>query len=793
MLRVITCLAVEHDLKLLGLALVVSALGAHASLRLLRHIRPTRGGTRGGWIAAAALITGAATWAAHFIAMLAFNPGTEIGFDLLPTLLSLPVAVGAMALAYHVALAAPQRRAQALGGALLGLGIAAMHYTGMNAMQAAGTVLWDHALVGASVLVGSGFACLALLVGGQRDGQPGGLARGTAAAALLTLAIAGTHLTGMAAATVLPDPSQPLRAGMLPDTSLALGIGFGCILVLLLSLVGMAVERRDLARQQHEAERMRSLADASVEGLLICQGDLVVTANRSFAATLGQDAAGLAGQKLSVLLGNRMLALRLLSRDAQLEGRLPLAEGGSVPVELVSRSITYAGAPHRVVACRVLRDRNCTEAHLCSLAQHDRLTELPHRSAFTSRLETAIGLHRNRGQGFAVLLVNLDQFGRVNEAFGNPAGDALLRQVAERLRGVLREGDVLGRFAGDEFALLQLADEQPGAARLLAERILALLALPFAVSGQMVEITASIGIALFDTDGDSAATLLRHADVALTRAKQEGRHALRFFEPTMNQQLQQRITLERELREALASGQLELFYQPQFGVQNHRITGFEALLRWRHPERGLIPPGAFIPLAEASGLIVPIGAWALREACAEAMRWPGDIQVAVNLSAVQFRSPSLLRDVAEALHASGLPPRRLELEITESILLDDAKATRALLHELRAAGIRVAMDDFGTGYSSLSYLRSFPFDKIKIDRSFVTDVTTSADSAAIVRAIIGLGHSLHIATTVEGVETPEQFAHVCAEGCDQVQGYLIGRPLPREEARAMLQQGRLAA
>ena len=354
------------------------------------------------------------------------------------------------------------------------------------------------------------------------------------------------------------------------------------------------------------------------------------------------------------------------------------------------------------------------------------------------------------------------------------------------MRSAIRETDIVARLSGDEFAIIQTDVEQPSGASTLAQRLIEEMARPFDCGGTEVVISTSIGIAVAPSDSSDPDQLMRCADLALYRAKESGRNGFCFFETGMDAAMHERRTLEIDMRKALAEGAFELFYQPIYNLQHNTISGFEALLRWNHPVRGQIPPTAFIPLAEETGFIVPLGDWVLRQACAEAARWPIDVKVAVNLSSVQFRSRDLVGRVISALANAGLPPERLELEITESILLEDGEATLATLHQLRGLGVRISMDDFGTGYSSLSYLRSFPFDKIKIDQSFVRDLDQSKDALAIIHAIAGLGASLGMVTTVEGVETEAQLERVRAEGCTEVQGYFFSKPQPVSETRRLL-------
>jgi diguanylate cyclase (GGDEF)-like protein len=391
-----------------------------------------------------------------------------------------------------------------------------------------------------------------------------------------------------------------------------------------------------------------------------------------------------------------------------------------------------------------------------------------------------------RSGHIALLFIDLDQFKLINDTLGHRIGDLLLTAVGQRLQHSIKDCDTVGRLGGDEFAIIQVAKERPEEAGALAARVMNAVAQPYSIEGHQLVVSCSIGIAWAPDDGNDPDVLLANADLALYRAKAEARGSCRFFEAEMNELAQARRLVERDLRDALQLGQFELHYQPLFNLDGAGITGLEALVRWNHPVRGTVPPLDFISLAEEMGLIIPISQWVLREACREASRWPSDIKLAVNLSPMQFRGGTLVQDVVNALAASGLEPDRLELEITETVLLDDNKKTMQALHQLRDMGVRISMDDFGTGYSSLSYLRMFPFDKIKIDRSFVRDLPANNDSTAIVRAIIGLAGSIGMVTTVEGVETMEQFDYLKAEGCTEVQGYLISRPMPAKDVLGAL-------
>ncbi|KAA2237764.1 bifunctional diguanylate cyclase/phosphodiesterase [Salinarimonas soli] len=430
--------------------------------------------------------------------------------------------------------------------------------------------------------------------------------------------------------------------------------------------------------------------------------------------------------------------------------------------------------------------RKQAERRIEHMARHDALTGLANRVLFRERLEGALGRCADRGETAAVLCLDLDQFKAVNDTLGHSVGDVLLKEVAARIVEAVRARDIVARLGGDEFAILQVGLGEPEAAAALAARLVEALGRSFMVDGQLINVGTSIGIALAPADGLDPDLLLKNADLALYKAKADGRGTFRFFESAMDKEVQNRRALELDMREAMAAGEFELHYQPLLDLARDRIVGFEALVRWNHPSRGTISPGIFIPVAEDTGLIVPLGEWVLREACAEAARWPADVRVSVNVSAVQFRQRNLVQLVMSALASSGLAPGRLELEITESVLMQESEASVRILHQLRALGVRIAMDDFGTGYSSLSYLRRFPFDKIKIDRSFVKELSANPESTAIVRAIVSLGRSLGISTTAEGVETHEQLEIVRAEGCTEIQGYLLSPPRPARDAVPLL-------
>ena len=560
--------------------------------------------------------------------------------------------------------------------------------------------------------------------------------------------------------------------------------------------LGWVVTHADITedrQREKELELQKVRLEAAVnnmsQGLCMFDADRrLVICNHNYAALYGLPAELVRpGTPLEKILTHRVEhgIHPVGDKEGYLKSRLSLVEGGKQDggtVELQDgRIISVLHRPMAdggwVSTHQDVTEQRKIEERIRHLARHDTLTDLPNRLMFRETMDMAEERIRRR-EIVAVLAIDLDHFKAVNDTLGHGSGDALLRLVSERLRKACRDGDIIARLGGDEFAVLSGPLQHARDAAAIAERIVAQMAIPFNIEGHNVVIGASVGIAVAPVDGTTAETLLKNADMALYRAKASGRGAYHFFEKGMDAALQERRAIELGLRQALAGNEFRLVFQPLLNLAEQRISALEALLRWDSPERGSIPPAEFIPVAEETGLIVPIGAWVLSEGCKAATRWPETVRVAINLSAVQVRSRDLYELVKSVLESTGLTPDRLELEVTESLLLTDSEATLQTLHKLRELGVHISMDDFGTGYSSLSYLRSFPFDKIKIDRSFVRDLSDKRDSRAIVNAVIGLGRNLGISTTAEGVETEMQLEVVRQEGCTEVQGFLFSPPLP---------------
>ncbi len=770
MFRIYNCIAYAHDLRLVGLAALVCVLASFAAINLLRHARKSHGDMRGLWLAVSAISTGFGIWATHFIAMLAFTPGIPSGYNIVLTVLSLVAAILLTGAGLAISLTQNWRHGPWIGGAIVAGGIAAMHYTGMAAFEVAGIILWDPLLVAASIVLGAAIGAVALPVGLHGNNEKWKIG----GAVLLTLAICSHHFTAMAAVSIIPDPTMEISPSALPAGWLAVGVAIASFGIIGLALAGVVLDIRDHRRSEREVDRMRDLANASVEGLLVCDGEVIVSVNTSFARLAGLSSANLVGARLESCFPDQVARTELLSRSNQtVETELRHLDGSTTPVELILRPIVFAGRPHQVVAVRDLQARKNAEQHIYFLAHHDALTSLPNRSHFNARIDQEIAA-LTPGRSLAVLCLDLDRFKEINDLFGHSAGDQVLQTVASRITAVLGERQMMARLGGDEFAILMPDVANPAAASRLAETILE--ALRTSDDTPETHVSTSIGIALCPEDATDRQALLTYADTALYRAKTEGRNTYRFFEARMGAEVRERRMLEHDLRHAIARDELRLVYQPQQEIQSGKIIGFEALLRWKHPTRGEISPAVFIPIAEETGAILQIGDWVLKTACREAATWTQPLKIAVNVSAVQLHNAKFVQELHQILLEFGLPPRRLEIEITETALVRDFNRTLGMLRQIKALGICIAMDDFGTGYSSLSTLRAFPFDRIKIDGSFIKSVNSNGQAATIVRAVLGLGRGLGLPVLAEGVETDAELQFLHDELCDEVQGYLLGRP-----------------
>jgi len=790
MYRAFACLTEEHTGWVVALAACVCWISCAVALKLEQRVQVRADGYGPVWLLASGFSIGAGIWRTHFIGMLGYDPGVVLGYEPRTTLLSLIVAIAAATVAFLFARAMPSRWAGAGAGLALGIGIACMHFLGIAGVRLPGHFTWDPALAATAIAAGCGLAAAGMAI---HVGRAGARAR-LAAATVLTLAIAVLHFLAMAAARVVPDPALAVPQLGLARGVLAAGIaGMMAVILAFAALTLMLDHLRRinvaLARQGRMLREKTLLLDATLDSMdqgliMVDAGGVVRVCNERALALLDLPRAMMqARPSYRAVLRHEASRRERRRPDRSIRTWIERGEAGQTQVHerarpnglvLEVRTVPLADGGF-VRTFTDITKRKAAEAEVARLARHDVLTGLPNRALFHETLERSLADIVQRGGACAVLYLDLDGFKSVNDSLGHQAGDELLRRVAAGLRGIAGDGAV-ARLGGDEFAVLSAGGAAEAGA--LAERLIALFDSPFSVGGHRVGVGLSVGIALAPEHGTDAEPLYRRADLALYRAKAEGRGTYRIFTPAMDEEAEERRVLERDLRQALDDNTLGLHYQPQVDGHTGALVGFEALLRWTHPVRGSVSPNLFVPLAEETGLIVALGDWVLREACREAAQWAQPLKVAVNLSPRQFQKPDLPETVLAILAETGLSPDRLELEVTESIIINDMARAVGILRRLKSYGIRISMDDFGTGYASLATLQAFPFDKLKIDRSFVAQLGTGPQAAVIVRAVLSLGRSLGMGVVAEGVETHAQMKFLTEEACGEMQGYLFGRPRP---------------
>lgn len=768
MFTVLECVAVQHERAIVLLAALICLVGMLALYHLLLRAEESPAGREPYWVLVAAFAGGLSVWATHFVAMLAYRGAVPIGFDFPFTTLSAVLAV----LGFWLALEArsPARHSPLVVATLMTLAVGAMHFVGMAGMDVAATISYRWGPIFGGFAVTWVFFLLAFL----QFSRPGAWKhRILLPAASAILAICALHFTAMSATILSPDPSVP---GPTPD-NLARLVMIGAVagvtfLILAVTATAALVDRYLVD--------LKGLVDATLDGLAVVRDGRIVELNTRFAGLLGSDEMALIGVNPDDLFRAVDGQPAHAPRHAPVEAIRESASGMQV-LELGVRTIEYRGRPCEVLAIRDLTEKREAQREIEYLARHDVLTGLSNRTMFQTRLRQQIE-QCGEEQEFALLALDLDRFKAVNDIFGHAEGDRVLKRVAAILEECARQGDIVARLGGDEFVILTSRHTRSDEARLLAETILGTFGVKMNAASDPTAVGVSIGIAIFPRDGQDEESIMHAADLALYRAKVGGRGILAFYDPLMDQEARERRQLETDLRLAINRNELLLNYQPVLSVECGEVVGYEALVRWQHPVRGAVPPDVFIPIAEESGIIITLGEWVLHEACRQASTWAPHLKIAVNVSPLQFSLANLGHMVCTVLMQTGLSPGRLELEITEAALLKDRKTTLVILNQLKALGVAIVMDDFGTGYSSLSNLQSFPFDKIKIDRSFIAAMSDDENARAIVRAVIGLGRSLDLPVTAEGIETDAQYRMVVDEGCSQAQGYLFGKPGAAPEA-----------
>ena len=768
------------------MAVAVAIISTMIALWFCLRSQVSEGQIRLGWLFGASVVSGSGVWATAFFHLLAQYPDAPMSFDVWLGGFALLFGVAMAGLSFGIVAFGHSRATHLIGGTTYGLGLTCVHYTVTSSIRGPIAVEYDAALLGISTAVTCIVAVLAF-VSTFKDNLARPVIVGSS---LLLLSIGVTEGVGEIA-TKLTFAPHFLISGLLLDRASIL-----TALMMLLPLYPAAVifavfvDRGLHHSRKLEADRLRMLANMSLEGIAIHADGKVLDANEAYAKIVDyplDEIIGAPTERFAAPEYTDTISLNITAQSTTpYEVELIRRDGKRVPVELRGKTIDFHGRTARAVVIRDLSSKKIAEEQIRYLAHHDALTGLPNRALFQDRLNQVLARAYEQSEQVAVLTVNIDRFKRINDVFGHSAGDTLLHDVAIALSKSIGSTDTLARMGGDEFAIIQPAKAQPESAADCANRLLSAFKNNFGPEGQDVDVDLSIGISIYPENGKTAEELLLRADMGLNRARDEGGGRYHFYEATMDAKLRLRHSLEQDLRAALAEDELQVHYQAQADIKTGQVNGFEALLRWEHPERGWIPPNEFIPIAEESNLIVSLSEWVLRRACADASTWPSNVRVSVNLSAEQFKREDVAQTVKEVLQSCDLAPSRLELEITETVLIEDAETALVTLHKLKSLGVRIAMDDFGTGYSSLSYLQRFPFDKIKIDRAFVSGVDQNAGSRAIIRAVTGLGDALGLSVIAEGVETPAELEVLTAENCDEIQGYLLSRPVPVEDLPAVM-------
>jgi diguanylate cyclase (GGDEF)-like protein len=796
MYRVLACLTNEHDYWLVGLAALVCIATALTSFLMYSIACASQGARRLGWAAITGVCTGSGIWATHFVAMLAYRGALPTYYEPVATLGSLLVAIALAACGFALA-ARGDRWSLGLGGAVVGIAIGVMHYVGMHALHVPGDLSWDASLVITSLVIGVVLSAAAMLVFHRKTGTPAIVSAG----GLLTLAICGLHFTAMGAVTIQPDPVLAFQGYGIDRVDMALAVAGVTFVVLFTALAAAAIHRTSLRcgavlREQNsllevalhnlpvglsmfDSEQRLIMCNPAYRRLydltdnLSCKGasfsdivfDYVRRAGGSDDGTRIDSARDWITEHISRLRLGKVFTetVRLADGRSIFKRVSPITGGGWVDVQEDITAVQQSGEK------------------IEWLARHDALTGIANRFQFRERLERQFECYDPR-LGFALHWIDLDHFKEINDQYGHQVGDGYLKSVANRLATSLRAGDLVGRLGGDEFAILQLGGGRKDLAEPFAARVLKNISQPHEVLGHRLNAGASIGIALAPEHGQDPDHLFASADSALYYAKLHGRAAAVVYEPACVEAASPPNPLKAELQHVVERDELVLHYQPIVDLREKRVSAFEALMRWKHPIRGMIPPSEFIGLAEVTGAIVQMGNWALKQACMDAKSWPDSIKVSVNLSAVQIENCDLYEVVIDALAAACLEPQRLQLEITETVLMHDSVRTQAILRKLNNLGVTVALDDFGTCFATLNYLRSFPFKKVKIDRSFVHDVSEHHDRLVIVRSIADMASELNIRSVAEGVETAAELTAVSSAGYDEAQGFYFSLPVP---ARAL--------
>ncbi len=778
MYQVYSCVTGAHNLFYVLAAVLVLATGSvcsvivyHRGVLAETHLRKQL------WAGLSGIVTALGIWATHFVAMLGFRPGFVLHFDGLTTLASALIAMAGFLVTSQMLISSMTALKRAACALIATVTVSAMHYFGVGALKAAALIEFDLAYVIASVAFTFGFFAMTYFLLSTTSRNRNLLALATSMAATLSV-----HFIGMTAMTIIPMRNFTPASWEIAQATLGVWVILGVGIILFAAFVAAFGDKLIARLRFREERKMSLLVNAASEAILIVRDDgRIVEANDAAAILFGTSKEALAGETASDLIGLDPMAA---ASSAVSEHHLDIGSE-DVPVDLSVRDLEDEERGLVAVSLYDLRERIRNEAHIRRLAYLDQLTELPNRTAFQKALQERTAAHAPTARNFSVFLVDLDKFKDVNDQFGHEAGDAVLIKTASRLEAAFGEGALVGRLGGDEFAVLYPDGENVDALLDLAAKTVSILSEPIRYGAVAIKCGASIGIASAQMWEDPAA-LLKAADRALYVAKDPDHPDVRFYDEELHAQSEAKRTLEADLERAVREEEFVLYYQSKVCSKTRKVLGYEALIRWNRPGHGLVQPGEFIDIAEQSLIIQDIGRWSIYTACEAAAKWTEKVSVSVNLSARQFMDPGLYATVRDALRKSGLPAHRLELEITETALIQNTMVAARILEQLKKLGVQVALDDFGTGYSSMRFVQQFPFDRIKIDKSFILSMESDKKALAIVDAILRLGSSLSIPVVAEGVETEAQALQLLQAKCNELQGYLLSRPAPLAEDGSVL-------
>ncbi|WP_367618683.1 EAL domain-containing protein [Paenibacillus andongensis] len=795
-----------YDFPLVLLSILIAIIASFAALDLGIHIHKAKGNARYIWLSGGAFAMGMGIWSMHFIAMLAFHLSVPVTYNVTLVIVSIIPAILSSGLALHIVSQPSMRKFQVITGAFfMGIGIVSMHYSGMEAMVMEATITYNSFLWALSAIIAfvvSLVALLLLFLAKQHSNKPGFRWRKAGSALVMGIAIAGMHYTGMSAATFRHDHQQiSLHGASFDNTLLAYSIGIGMLIILGLVFISTFIENRFESQSLGSERKFRSVIESANDAIILADSTgTIISWNNGAQLIFGYQEKDTIGKKLQIIIPERYREAHKKGMERYLSTRTPhvigktvelqgLREDGSeFPIDLSLATWVEEGNTYFSSIIRDITERKKAEEKINQMVYLDPLTGLPNRHLLNDRLTQALDQAKENKQTIGIMFIDLDRFKYINDTLGHAMGDRLLIEVAKRIRDSMGKMDTVSRQGGDEFVVL-LPNTTSDEVTKKAQKIVQLFTQSVVLSEHEMFVTPSIGISLFPADGRDIETLIKNADTAMYRVKEQGKNNFQFYTPDMNEIVSQKMKLEMGLRKGLERGEFKVYYQPQIDVISGKVIGVEALIRWQHPEWGHISPDEFIPLAEETGLIIPIGEWVLYEACHQNKIWQNagypPLRIAVNISSRQFQQNNLVEMISNTLKETELDPQYLELELTESII-QDSKYAITTMQKLKEMGIHLSIDDFGTGYSSLSYLKLFPIDSLKIDRSFTSNIFEDSKDAALVHTIIDMAHNLDLKVIAEGVETQEQLHFLRQRQCNEAQGYFFSRPVSGEELSIFL-------